>query len=146
MRKPVEHLLHRSARNSCFGFHPTLQRAPGERLVRRYARDVTIPSRGPNLSVECRGLEMNIERVRQKAKWVGLATGLAFLGISTYMRVTYVFESGNTGGLLLLLALTAALITLVLGVISLPRWQGFVSLAICVYAIHWISGPTYAIP
>jgi hypothetical protein len=88
---------------------------------------------------------MSFAKLKEKTKWLCLASGVIFLATSTYMRMKFVFESGSTGGLLLLLALITALITLILGVVSLPRWQGFVALAISVYAIYWLSGPTYAI-
>jgi hypothetical protein len=61
------------------------------------------------------------------------------------MRWEFVFGSGNTGGMLLLIALIAAALTFILGLLSLPRWQSFVALAIVAYSIYWLSGPTYAI-
>jgi len=61
------------------------------------------------------------------------------------MRTKFIFDSGNVGGALLLLALVAAGVTLVLGLLSLPRWQSFVALAISGYALYWLSGPTYGV-
>jgi len=57
-----------------------------------------------------------------------------------------VFESGNAAEMLLLIALIAALLTFVFGILSLPQWQGGVAFVIVVYAVYWLSGPTYAIP
>lgn len=74
-----------------------------------------------------------------------LATGFLFLVVSTYMRMKFVFESGNTAGLLMFVAMIAALLTLIFGLAAIPRWQSFVALAICGYAIYWLSGPTYAL-
>jgi hypothetical protein len=82
---------------------------------------------------------MNFTFLKEKAKWWGLASGALFLVISAYMQKKFIFDSGNTAGLLLLVAMIAAVITLVLGILSLPKWQGFVALAIAAYAIYWLS-------
>lgn len=84
-------------------------------------------------------------RIADRTKWLGLLSGAVFLGVSSYMRWEFVFGSGNTGGMLLLIALIAAALTFILGLLSLPRWQSFVALAIVAYSIYWLSGPTYAI-
>ena len=88
---------------------------------------------------------MNKRRFKVNAKWLCLATGMIFLLISSYMRIKHVFEDGNAAALLQLVALVAALATLILALLSLPRWQSFVALAIFAYAIYWISESTYAI-
>ncbi len=88
---------------------------------------------------------MSITTFREKSKWWCLVSGFVFIAVSTYMRMKFIFESGNTGGALLLLALITASVTLVLGLVSLPRWQSFVASAISGYALFWLGGPTYAI-
>jgi type II secretory pathway pseudopilin PulG len=88
---------------------------------------------------------MNLKQIKKKAKWWGLIFGVIFLSISFYMRWEYVFESGNTGGMCLLASLIVILMTLVCGVLALPRWQGFIALAVILYAAYWLSCPTYAI-
>jgi hypothetical protein len=52
---------------------------------------------------------MNFNQVREKTKWWGLICGAIFLVISSYIRWKFVFESGNAAGMLLLIALIAAL-------------------------------------
>jgi hypothetical protein len=83
---------------------------------------------------------------RAKARWLSQISGVIFLVIHAYMRSKFVFESGNTAGKLLLISMIAALLTFVFGVMSLPRWQGFVALAISAYAVYWFAvGPLYAV-
>jgi glucan phosphoethanolaminetransferase (alkaline phosphatase superfamily) len=89
---------------------------------------------------------MNLNQVRDKSKWWSLICAAIFLVISSYMRWKFVFESGNAAGRLLLIALIAALLTFIFGILSVPRWQSVVAFAIVVYAAYWLSGPTYAIP
>jgi hypothetical protein len=62
-----------------------------------------------------------------------------FLVIHAYMRGKFIFESGNTAGMLLLISMVAAVLTLIFGVISLPRWQGFVALCVSAYAFYWFA-------
>lgn len=88
---------------------------------------------------------MSLKTSRERSEWWCLVSGLVFIAVSSYMRMKFIFESGNTGGALLLLALISASVTLVLGLVSLPRWQSFVALAICCYALYWLSGPTLAV-
>lgn len=73
---------------------------------------------------------------RDGAKWYGLATGVLFLIITTYMRVKFVFDSGNFAGALLLAAIMLAILTLLFGLLSLPRWQAWIALAVSSYAIY----------
>ena len=89
---------------------------------------------------------MSFTTLREKSKWWCLVSGTVFIAISSYMRMKFIFDSGNNAGALLLLALFAASFTLALGLLSLPRWQSFVALAICGYAMYWFfSVPIYAI-
>ena len=89
---------------------------------------------------------MNFAAFKEKAKWCSLASGALFLIISVYMQRKFIFESGNTAGRLLLIAMIAALVTLVLGILSLPRWQSFIALGIAGYAIYWLAfGIPYAL-
>ena len=88
---------------------------------------------------------MEFRELKERTKWLCLATGVVFLAVSTYMRIVFVFESGNAAGFLLLIAMISAFSTLVLGAVSVPRWQSFIALAICGYAVYWLSGRTYAV-
>ena len=75
--------------------------------------------------------------LREKARWLSQITGVIFLLIHAYIRGKFIFESGNAAGMLLLISMVAALLTLVFGILSLPRWQGFVALGITAYAFYW---------
>jgi hypothetical protein len=88
---------------------------------------------------------MSFRAFREKSKWWCLATASVFIVVSSYMRMKFIFEWGNNGGALLLLALISACVTLILGLISLPRWQSFVALAVCCYAVYWSTLPIDAI-
>ena len=55
------------------------------------------------------------------------------------MRVIFVFASGNDGAMLFLISLVAVTLTFLLGILALPRWQGFIALGICAYAVYWIA-------
>ena len=89
---------------------------------------------------------MTLAQLRQRSRWWSLVFGLLFLIINIEMRIIFVFESGNTGGMLLLISLVAIVLTFVLGILALPRWQGFVALGICVYVGYWIASyPPYAV-
>ena len=84
--------------------------------------------------------------LRAKARWLSQISGGIILVIHAYMRSKFIFESGNTAGKLLLISMIAALLTFVFGIMSLPRWQGFVALAISAYASYWFTvGPLYAV-
>lgn len=52
------------------------------------------------------------------------------LGIIVFVRTRFIFDSGNTAVMLLLISMFTALLTFIFGVASLPRWQGFVALAV----------------
>jgi hypothetical protein len=77
--------------------------------------------------------------LRGNARWLSQVTGIIFLLIHAYMWGKFTFESGNTAGMLLLISMVAALLTLVFGVLSLPRWQGLVALCISAYASYWFA-------
>ena len=86
-------------------------------------------------------------RFRAKTRWLSQISGAVFLITYAYMRSKFIFESGDTAGGLLLISMIAALLTFGFGVMSLPRWQGFVGLAICAYALYWfVFGTHYAVP
>jgi hypothetical protein len=76
--------------------------------------------------------------LKEQAKWYVLASGALFLLVSTYLRVKFVFESGNLAGALLLVSMILAVLTFVFGLLSLPRWQSWVAFAISGYALYWL--------
>ena len=48
----------------------------------------------------------------------------------------YAFVFGNRAGSLVIIASLAALLTLVFGIPALPRWQGFVALAVFFFVAY----------
>lgn len=88
---------------------------------------------------------MSFSSIREKAKWWCLFAGSVFLSASSYLKAVYVFTFTTLPSLLLLIALLAATLTLVFGVLAFPRWQSYVAITICGYAIYWMTLPPYAI-
>jgi len=83
---------------------------------------------------------------REHAKWLSLVTGAISVIIVVYVRTKFIFELGNTAGSLLLIAMVAAVFTLILGIAAIPRWQGFVALAMfCVVTYCFLFVSLYAI-
>lgn len=74
--------------------------------------------------------------IKDWAPWCGLVTGGLFLLGSTYMRVKFVFDSGNIAGALLMVLIILAVLTLFFGLLSLPRWQAWIALAASGYAFY----------
>jgi hypothetical protein len=73
---------------------------------------------------------MSFQRLKRYSPWLSQASAAVSLCIVVFMRIKFVFDSGNTAGMLLLIAMLTSLLTLVFGVVALPRWQGFVALGI----------------
>ena len=67
--------------------------------------------------------------IKQLCPWLSQFTAVAALILIAFVRGQYAFVFGNTAGMLLLAATIAAVLTLILGMVSLPRWQGFVAVA-----------------
>jgi hypothetical protein len=61
-----------------------------------------------------------------------------------YVKVAYPFA--EEASFHMRLAELTALLSLVLGVMALPRWQSFFALAVFAYAFYWFSHPIYVIP
>ena len=77
-------------------------------------------------------------RIRDQAKWYALVSGTLFLTVSTYLRVKFIFESANIAGALLMASMILAALTLLFGLLALPRWQAWIALAISAYALYWL--------
>ncbi len=89
---------------------------------------------------------MSLKAFREHSKWLSQVSAAVSLIIVVFIRSKFIFESGNTAGTLLLVAMITSFLTLVFGVASLPRWQGFVALAIFVLVAYFILfEPLYGI-
>lgn len=74
--------------------------------------------------------------IKHWAKWYGLTTGALLLIITTYMRIKFVFQSENFAGSLLMTAIVLVILTLLFGLLSLPKWQAWTALAISGYGFY----------
>jgi len=70
------------------------------------------------------------------AKWYGLVCAALSLIVTTYMRVKFVFDSGELAGALLAVCIVLAILTFVFALLSLPRWQGWTALIVSGYAFY----------
>jgi len=83
-------------------------------------------------------MTMNRKQVGEKTKWWGLMCGAIFLVVSSYMRWKFVFEPGPTAGVLLIFSMFLAVLTLAFGLLSTPKWQSWIALAVFCYALYWV--------
>lgn len=84
--------------------------------------------------------------IKQLCPWLSQFTAVAALILIAFVRGQYAFILGNTAGMLLLAVTIAAVLTLIPGIVSLPRWQGFVALAVfCFVAYCLLFVRMYAI-
>lgn len=83
--------------------------------------------------------------LKDRVKWYGVISAWLFLAISTFVSVKHVFWDGRVVRFLEFSALVAALLTLIFGLISLPRWPSFFALAVVAYALYWLSHTVVAI-
>ena len=77
---------------------------------------------------------------------VGFVAAAVSVGILILVRIHFIFQSGNTAGTLLLLALLTTMLALVCGIAALPKWSGFVILTlVAVLAYCLLFLPLYAV-
>ncbi len=79
---------------------------------------------------------MTFKEFREKAEWVALAGAVIIFAGQWSSSVYYVDRElwvDRTPVILNFLGLCTTLLTLVLGLLTLPRWQSFVALAACVW-------------
>lgn len=81
---------------------------------------------------------MNYKTLKEYSKWLSQISAAVSLIILVYVKSKFVFDSGNTAGMLVLILMVAAVFTFIFGMLSLPRWQGFVALAIFSYVAYSI--------
>lgn len=89
---------------------------------------------------------MSLQNFRERSKWLSQVSAAASLIIVVFLRSKFIFEFGNTAGMFVLVAVVMLLLTLIFGVAALPRWQGFVALAIFVLVGYCIwFAPLYGL-
>lgn len=79
--------------------------------------------------------------------WLAQISAVVSLVTIVFIQSKFVFESGNDAGKLVLFSLLTGILAFIFGVLSLPRWQGFVSLAIVIYVAYsiFVSPSLYAL-
>ena len=83
--------------------------------------------------------------VKAGVEWYGAVSACVFLVVSTYMQVTWVFYDVRVGRVLNHLEFMAALASLIFGLLTLPRWQSIVALAVWVYSFYRFSQPAFGV-
>jgi hypothetical protein len=79
-------------------------------------------------------------QLRDKVKWVCVASASLFIMVSTYMRFQWGFNYCEEGAApWQLVAFLSALMTLVFAIFCLPKWQSLYGMAVIVYAGYWLS-------
>ncbi len=73
---------------------------------------------------------MSWNNFKEHSLWLSQLSAAVSLIIVVYVKSKGVFDNGNFAGKLVLISMIAAILTFVFGIISLPRWQGFVALGI----------------
>jgi hypothetical protein len=81
---------------------------------------------------------MNYKTFKRHSKWLSQVSAATSLITIVFVQSKFIFESGNTAGKLVFISMITAVFSLVFGVASLPRWQGFVALAIFSYVAYCI--------
>jgi type IV secretory pathway VirB2 component (pilin) len=81
---------------------------------------------------------MNRKTFKDYSTWLSQASAAISLIIVVFVRSKHVFVSGNAAQMLVLIAMIAAALTFIFGVASLPRWQGFVALAVFSYVAYYL--------
>jgi hypothetical protein len=80
---------------------------------------------------------MTFRDFRDKAQWLALASGLVIVAGQWVLDVRYVDHQvwvDRTPASLILIGYVLTLLTLVFGLLTLPRWQSFPALA----AVLWV--------
>jgi hypothetical protein len=84
---------------------------------------------------------------KEYSKWLSQITAAISLIVLVFIKSKYIFYSGKDAGKLVLITMITAGLSFVFGIASLPRWQGFVALAIFSFVAYCILfTPLYAIP
>jgi hypothetical protein len=78
-------------------------------------------------------------------EWFAAISAGLFIIISTYMQIKLGFVIAWIGSVLYLCELALAVLTLVLGLLSFPRWQSIFALVIWLYSFYRFSQPPFAI-
>ncbi len=90
---------------------------------------------------------MNCKTFKTYSIWLSQVNAAVSLIIVVFIQSKHIFYSGKAAGQLLFIAMITAALAFIFGIASLPRWQGFLALAIFGYVAYCILFTSlYAIP
>jgi uncharacterized membrane protein YphA (DoxX/SURF4 family) len=78
---------------------------------------------------------MSFKTLRHKARWWNLVIGTIFVVSSVYLDSVGLAAANP---LWIWIALLSPVLTLAFVVLTIPRWQSFVGLAVVAYAVFWL--------
>ena len=86
---------------------------------------------------------MSFKTLRLKVRWWNLVIGIIFVILSVYLdRVGL----ANANPLWLWIALISPMIALVVVILTVPRWQFLVGMAVVAYAVFWFYSQWFPKP
>ena len=86
-------------------------------------------------------------QLKDKIKWFCVASATVFILVTSYMRFKWGFNYCEEGaGPWQLVAFAMGLLTIVLTLLCLPRWQSLYGIAVIVYATYWLSKNACMLP
>ncbi len=89
---------------------------------------------------------MNYKTFKEYSNLLSQVSAVMSLIIVVFLRSKGVFNDDFVPGTLLLIAMITAVFTFIFSVISLPRWQSFVALAVFSYVTYFLLfTPLYGI-
>ena len=92
----------------------------------------------PWLELVVEATVMSYRKFKSAAEWLSILLAAASLATISYVKIRFVFDSGNLAALLVSISLAAGLLALVLGLVSLPRWRGGVALVIVAFVAYLV--------
>jgi hypothetical protein len=82
---------------------------------------------------------MSWNRLKEYCKWLSQLSAAISLIIVVYFTNKPTFATGEEAGTLFLIAFIITVFTFIFGVLSLPRWQGFLALIIFSFNAYWLG-------
>ena len=86
---------------------------------------------------------MSLKSLRHKARWWNLVIAVIFMVSSVYLDRVGLADANP---LWLWIALLSPMLTLVFVILTVPKWQSFVGMAVVAYSVfwfysHWVGKP-----
>ncbi len=89
---------------------------------------------------------MNYKIFKKYSLWLSQFSAAISLISIVFVKSYWVFVNANLAGNLVIVSIFFGLLTLLFGLVSLPRWQGFVAMAVFGFVAYLILfTPLYAV-